>query len=170
LTLVTDADFDFEVVKPPQSKSQVVEDPAKGRRPPRTAGSSALKAQQENSRPVRAVAEQLRLAPPAPVAVARMPFVMLILAMIIGGIVGLLLLNTQINQDAFKLQDLRQKQAQLETVEQQLNKELAQKQSPGSLAAGAARLGMVPAGVMPYITLPGGQASGVLQPTGQPRR
>ncbi|MEV6525516.1 hypothetical protein AB0M43_26540 [Longispora sp. NPDC051575] len=171
LTLVTDADFDFEPVAPKRPKK--VEVVGRVDVDPVTVGTAALKPErlpEETPAASRTRAEALRLAPPAPVTVARMPFVVLTLVLIVGGIVGLLLLNTQINQDAFKLTELQKRQAELQTAEQQLNKELADKEAPGYLAAEAARQGMVPAGTPAYITLPDGRILGVPQPAGQPRR
>ncbi|WP_412542259.1 hypothetical protein R8Z50_07010 [Longispora sp. K20-0274] len=182
LTLVTDADFDFEPVAPKRpAAAKRASEPATPTREkkvevigrvdvdPVTVGTSALKPERVPEE-TRTRADALRLAPPAPVMVARMPFVVLTLGLIVGGIVGLLLLNMQINQDAFKLTELRQRQADLQTAEQQLNKELADKEAPGNLAAEAARQGMVPAGTPAYITLPDGRILGVPQPAGQPRR
>ncbi|GIG62817.1 hypothetical protein Lfu02_71890 [Longispora fulva] len=177
LTLVTDADFDFEPVAPKRARSG----PAAPKSPkkvevigrvdvdPVTVGTAALKPERAPEE-TQTRADALRLAPPAPVMVARMPFVVLTLGLIVGGIVGLLLLNMQINEDAFKLTELRERQAELQTAEQQLNKELADKGAPGALAAEAARQGMVPAGTPAYITLPDGRILGVPQPAGQPRR
>ncbi|WP_018350895.1 hypothetical protein [Longispora albida] len=178
LTLVTeDIGDEFAGVEPgrpaqakPKPRQQAPKEPDSR---VRTEGSAALKPkkaepEQAKAEPVKAA--ELTLAPPAPVATARMPFVVLTLGLIVSGIVGLLLLNIQINQDAFELQRLRDKQTELDSQEQQLNKDLAKKEAPGNLAAEAARLGMVPIGSPAYIVLPDGRTIGVPQPAGQPRR
>lgn len=109
---------------------------------------------------------RLRVAPPEPVAAPRTPFVLLVLTLVAGGIVGLLVLNTAINADAFKITALKDQQNQLDTQEQQLNQELAELQSPGNLQAAATRLGLVPAGTPAYIQLPNGRILNVPQPAG----
>jgi cell division protein FtsB len=81
--------------------------------------------------------------PPPPVAVPRAPFVVLVLAVVIGGVLGILLLNTKINENAFVLYELRQEQAALDQRQQQLEQEVAQAQSTAQLAAAARRMGLV---------------------------
>lgn len=109
---------------------------------------------------------RLRAAPPEPVAAPRMPFVLLVLTLVAGGIVGLLVLNTAINTDAFKITALKDQQSKLDTQEQQLNQELTDLQSPGNLQAAATRLGLVPAGTPAYIHLPDGRIINVPRPAG----
>jgi hypothetical protein len=113
---------------------------------------------------VDASRSRMRVAPPAPVAAPRTPFVLLVLTLVAGGIVGLLVLNTAINADAFKITALRDQQSRLDTQEQQLNQELADLQSPGNLQAAATRLGLVPAGTPAFLRLPDGRILNVPQP------
>lgn len=109
-------------------------------------------------RPKRSpVRKPRQVAPPEPVATARAPFVLAVLALIAVGIVGLLVLNTAINENAFTLQDLREQQTVLDAAEQQLTDELADLSSPGNLAAAAERLGLVPAEDITYLRLPDGK-------------
>ncbi|MGA8115454.1 MAG: hypothetical protein WCA46_17450 [Actinocatenispora sp.] len=105
-----------------------------------------------------------RTAPPVPVAAPRAPFVALVVGLVVAGIVGLLVLNTAINSSSLSLQHLRDKQEALDAQEQQLNQELADRESPGSLRAAATRLGLVPAGTTAFIRLPDGKVIGVPQP------
>ncbi|MGH3741000.1 MAG: hypothetical protein ACRDT1_06670 [Micromonosporaceae bacterium] len=105
-------------------------------------------------------------APPAPVTAARAPFVTLVLILVATGIVGLLVLNTRINENSFQLEGMRDRQAALDVKEQQLSSQLADKQSPGNLAAAAKRLGLVPAGAPAFLQLPDGRVLGVPQPGG----
>jgi cell division protein FtsB len=81
--------------------------------------------------------------PPAPVSVPRAPFVVLVLLVVVGGVLGILLLNTKINENAFVLHELRQEQATLDQRQQQLEEEIALASSPAQLAAAARRLGLV---------------------------
>jgi cell division protein FtsB len=81
--------------------------------------------------------------PPAPVPVPRAPFVVLVLLAVVGGVLGVLLLNTKINENAFVLHELRQQQAELDQRQQRLEQEIAQASSTAQLAAAARRLGLV---------------------------
>jgi len=131
-----------------------------------TQGSSALKPAPVSSSALRA---RLRVAPPTPVVAPRMPFVLLVLSVVIGGVLGVLVLNTKINENAFRLHDLEQRQTVLNVQEEQLQQEIAEQESPGNLAAAARRLGLVPAGSPAFIRMPDGRVLGVPQPaTSQP--
>jgi hypothetical protein len=112
---------------------------------------------------------ELRVAPPPPVLTPRAPFVLLVLVLVIGGVLGILMLNTKINENAFRLADLHRQQQQLDLQEQQLAQDLAGQSSSGSLEAAARRLGLVPSGKPAYLRLPDGRVFEVPQPaTGQP--
>ena len=114
---------------------------------------------------------RLQVAPPVPVAVPRAPFVVLILLVVVGGVLGVLLLNTKINENAFRLHDLRARQVVLDQRQQHLEQQIAEAESPGSLAAAARRLGLVPAGEPAFLRLPDGTVVGVPVPaTGTPSR
>jgi hypothetical protein len=116
-----------------------------------------------------AAAPQLKVAPPAPVAVPRAPFVALVLVVVVGGVLGILMVNTKINQNAFRLGTLKEQQASLDIHQQQLENEIAQHEAPGSLAAQARKLGLVESGPPAFIRLPDGRVIGVPQPAnGQP--
>jgi len=112
---------------------------------------------------------RLRVAPPLPVAVPRTPFLIVVLTVVIGGVLGILLLNTKINENAFKLDDLHRKQTSLTQQQQELERELAVKESSGDLEAQARRLGLIPADKPAYLRMPDGRVFGVPQPaTGAP--
>lgn len=98
-----------------------------------------------------------KVAPPEPVTTARAPFVLSVLGLISVGIVGLLVLNTAINENAFMLQDLRENQTTLDASEQQLTDELADLSAPNNLAVAAERLGLVEADNITYLRLPDGK-------------
>jgi len=107
---------------------------------------------------------RLRVAPPVPVTVPRAPFVALVLIVVVAGVLGILVLNTKINENAFKLAQLRSQRSDLDQQEQQLDQQLADLESPNSLAAAACRLGMVKSNTPAYLQLPNGQTVGVPQP------
>jgi hypothetical protein len=123
-------------------------------------------------KPVRVAPEgkpRLRVAPPVPVSGPRAPFVGLVLAVVVTGVLGILVLNTKINENAFQLDSLRTQQATLDQQEQELDQHIADISSPNSLAAAARRLGLVPSGTPAFIKLPDGRVLGVPQPaTGAP--
>jgi hypothetical protein len=136
----------------------------------RTAGTAALQPPAASAGDERGGDERpgpgearLRVAPPAPVRTPRAPFVMLVLALVSAGVLGILVLNTKINENAFRLNDLHARQTTLDQQEQQLAQDLADQESPNSLAAAARRLGLV-RGTPAYIRLPDGQVLGVPQP------
>ena len=114
----------------------------------------------------------LRVAPPAPVSVPRAPFVALVLVVVVAGVLGILVLNTKINENAFTLSHLHDQQNALDQQEQQLDQHLADLESPNSLQAAAHRLGLISSGTPAYLPLPNGQTVGVPQPAapGQPGR
>jgi hypothetical protein len=137
---------------------------------PATVGSTAL-APKPGSRTAanRPTQPRLRVAPPAPVSAPRAPFVAMVLVVVVTGVVGILVLNTKINENAFRLEALQQQQGKLDRTEAQLAKDLTDKESPNSLAAAAKRLGLVPANSPAFITLPDGKVLGVPRPaSGQP--
>ncbi|MEE3917914.1 hypothetical protein V2I01_02180 [Micromonospora sp. BRA006-A] len=70
-------------------------------------------------------------------------FVALILVLVVGGVLGILAVNTKINENASKLEKLQQQQAKLDVDEQELRKEIAKQEAPGNLTANARRLGLV---------------------------
>ncbi|MEU9508174.1 hypothetical protein AB0D32_18075 [Micromonospora sp. NPDC048170] len=141
---------------------------ARGAREFPTQGSAALRpAERDNAD--RARTPRLRVAPPPPVRVPRAPFAALVLVLVVGGVLGILLVNTKINENAFRLEKLQEQQAKLDVEQQQLNKQIADAEAPGNLEAHARRLGLVEAGEPAYIRLPDGKVIGVPQPAdGQP--
>jgi hypothetical protein len=106
--------------------------------------------------------------PPAPVSAPRAPFVTLVLIVVIVGVLGILVINTKINENAFHLHDLRNQQMSLDRQEQKLNKEIADRESPGNLAAAARQLGLVRAEAPAYLRLPDGRQLGVPRPAAGP--
>lgn len=90
---------------------------------------------------------------------AKMPFVLLVAAILALGLVGLLLLNMQRAQASFRLTDLQQQGAALQDQEQALQRAVEHDQDPAALAARATALGMVPDLTAGYVT-PGGTVVG----------
>lgn len=94
---------------------------------------------------------------PEPVEVPRPAFVGGILALVVAGIFGLLVLNTVINEDAYRLQELRTQAGELDQTEQALQDELSQLDTPVNLQAQAELYGMERPEKVTYLYLPGGE-------------
>jgi hypothetical protein len=107
-------------------------------------------------------------AAPLPWTLPRTPFLVLIAVIVLVGVLGVLVLNTRINENAFRLDNLRAQQNSLDLQEHQLDQQLADLESAGNLSAQAARLGLVPAGTPAFITLPDGKVVGVPRPASGP--
>jgi hypothetical protein len=99
---------------------------------------------------------RLRVAPPAPVVAPRAPFVALVLVLVLVGVLGILVLNTKIAENAFVLDDLHQQQSKLDHDQQQLQTDIAEQESPNKLAARASQLGLVPSRNPAFLLLPDG--------------
>jgi hypothetical protein len=106
--------------------------------------------------------------PSARTGSSRAPFIMLVLALAIGGLVGLVLLNTAVNENAFRLHALATNQATLDKQESQLRQELDDREAPARLAAEAAKMGLVPAGRPAFVVLPDGKVVGTPEPAQAP--
>jgi len=98
---------------------------------------------------------------------ARVPFVTLVTLVLLGGVVGLLLFNTSMQQASFAATELQDQAANLAARQQTLKMELDQLRDPQSVAQRAANLGMVPAGNPAFLELPTGKVLG--DPTPAPR-
>lgn len=89
------------------------------------------------------VRSRLALVPPVRSRARRTPFVVLVVGVLVGGVVGLLLFNTQMQQGSFQTSALQQEATSLAAQQQTLNMELQQLRDPQNLAVRAAALGMV---------------------------
>jgi hypothetical protein len=106
----------------------------------------------------------LRLVAARRSSAARTPFVVVVVLILLGGLLGLLALNTVLAQDAFALHSLQVQSRQLADREQALQREVADLQSPRSLASRATGLGMVPGGPPAFLRLSDGKVLGAPQP------
>ena len=128
-----------------------------------TQGSAALKLTAEQQRDAAAT-PWLRVAPPAPINAPRAPFIALVVAVVVAGVLGILLINTKTAENSFRIDTLQKRQAKLDSQQQDLENEIAANNSPGSLDAAARRLGLVKADNPAYIRLPDGKVFGVPKP------
>ncbi|MFT3969279.1 MAG: hypothetical protein QM695_03120 [Micropruina sp.] len=91
---------------------------------------------------------------------ASIPFVLSLGVLLVLGMVGLLLLNTSLQEQAFAVRDQQKAATQLGYRMAALETEVTQARSSAGLAAAAAKLGMVPNPYPAYLKLPGGQIVG----------
>jgi hypothetical protein len=102
----------------------------------------------------------LRLVPATRPGRPLAPFVVLLLGLLVGGLMGLLLLNTWTAQDAFRLHALQSQQGQLDDTEQALRQQVDDATDPSVLAERAHALGMVPGDPLPRFVRPNGRLIG----------
>lgn len=89
------------------------------------------------------VRARLALVPARATSAPRTPFFVLVAAVLVAGIVGLLMFNTHMQQNAFVASGLKQTSETLTAQRQELNLELQQLRDPQRVAAAARDLGMV---------------------------
>ncbi len=93
---------------------------------------------------------------PAP----RMPFMILVALVLLGGVVGLLMFNTSMQQASFDATALEREAARLHAREQSLKMELDQLRDPQLVASRALELGMVSLVNPAFIRLSDGKVLG----------
>lgn len=73
---------------------------------------------------------------------SRMPFMLLVLGLLGGGLVCLLIINTTLSTAQVKISDLQQQNQQLAQEQQTLQQQIATDQAPGTIEKRAFKLGM----------------------------
>jgi len=81
-----------------------------------------------------------------PSPVAKAPFVVMVMAVLIVGLAAIMWLSTQAAADSYRLQEAHNQATQLSLRVEQLRQEVALAESPTKLAEAAAKLGLVLAG------------------------
>ena len=132
---------------------------------PATRTSAGAAARRPAGRPAARTAARsrptLREVPAARPAVAgNGTFALIVVAMLVGGMGVLLVLNTSLAQGAFEIGALTRAQHDLAVQEQQLQQTVALAESPESLQARATKLGMVPASSPVFLRLADGAVLG----------
>lgn len=94
----------------------------------------------------------------------RVPFVTLVTLVLVGGVVGLLLFNTSMQQASFTASSLEQRADALAAREQTLRMELDDLRNPQRVATQAQQMGMVIPAAPVFIDLESGRRSGVRTP------
>ncbi len=90
---------------------------------------------------------------------ARMPFVLLVVALLGGGLISLLLLNSALNEGSFQLSRLKKETTALTDEEQALQRDVDGYSAPDALQRRAQELGLVPGG-SPVFIGPDGKITG----------
>ncbi|MFE3674524.1 hypothetical protein, partial [Streptomyces goshikiensis] len=90
---------------------------------------------------------------------ARMPFVLLVVALLGGGLISLLLLNSALNEGSFQLTKLKRETTALTDEEQALQRDVDGYSAPDALQRRAHELGLVPGG-SPVFIGPDGKVAG----------
>ncbi|MFF0203006.1 hypothetical protein [Streptomyces sp. NPDC005017] len=124
-----------------------------------------------NGRPeLRGRAARLaRLFPAGPGRAARTPFVLLVVLLLGGGLIGLLVLNSALSEGSFRLADLQKATKDLTDQEQALQRDIDAYSAPDALQRRARELGMVPGGDPAFLE-PGGKVLGVPSPAAAPEQ
>ncbi|MFD4511050.1 septum formation initiator family protein [Streptomyces sp. NPDC058457] len=94
---------------------------------------------------------------------ARTPFVLLVVLLLSGGLIGLLVLNSALSEGSFKLDDLQKQTKNLTDEEQALQRDIDAYSAPDALQRRARELGMVPGGDPAFLD-PDGTVKGVPGP------
>lgn len=106
----------------------------------------------------------LRLVAPVANRARRMPFVVVLLAIIGSGLVGLILISTAMQAQTFELAELTAEARQLETTQEALQREVSELESPENLGPLAVAYGMVPNQTPVYLQLSDGTVKGSPKP------
>ena len=91
---------------------------------------------------------------------ARVPFVVLVSLLLVGGVVGLLLFNTSMQQSSFATTALEHQAQTLSAREETLRMDLERLRDPQRLAESALRSGMVPPPASVCFLHPDGKITG----------
>jgi cell division protein FtsB len=106
-----------------------------------------------------------RLLPAASGGARRTPFVLLVVVLLSSGLIGLLLLNSSLNQGSFELSRLQKRTKELTDQQQELQQDVDRLSAPDALERRAHELGMVPGGDPVFLT-PDGKVLGSPSPAG----
>lgn len=155
----------------PHERQRTVSAATPVRRPAQLRGAAALHLPQtapsRAARPTRSATlprPRLVLVAPHRTTAGRLPFLILVGTVLVGGLVAVLLLHMVAAQDAFRVTGLQQRLAALTDSEQQEAQLVAADSSPISLQARAVALGMVPSEITKFHRRAGGRAIAVQSP------
>src|SRR6478672_9929601 len=95
---------------------------------------------------------------------ARVPFVVLVSLVLVGGVAGLLCFNTSMQQASFTATSMEDRAQALDAQQQSLTMELDALRDPQRVAVRAQQMGMVPANSPAFIRLSDGKVLGKATP------
>ncbi|MET8826708.1 septum formation initiator family protein [Streptomyces sp. NPDC004610] len=98
---------------------------------------------------------------------ARTPFVLLVVVLLGGGLIGLLVLNSALSEGSFRLADLQRDTKALTDEQQALQRDIDAYSAPQALQRRARELGMVPGGDPAFLGADG-KVRGVPSPAAEP--
>ena len=113
--------------------------------------------------PARARPRLRPVADPSP-RLARFPFLLVLIGIFGIGMVGLLMLNTTLQNQAFEARALNRQATELAYVQADLERRLEEHAAPGELALAASKLGMRPNPHPAFLVLPEGRVVGEPKP------
>ncbi len=96
----------------------------------------------------------------------KLPFIVMVSALLVGGVVGLLCFNTQMQQAAFTQAQLSQQATELSARQQALEMAVEKLQDPQSIASRAQAHGMVLPENPAVLMVPSGKVKGEPAPAG----
>jgi hypothetical protein len=105
-------------------------------------------------------ARGLRAVPGLPERMARIPFITVLIAIFGVGMVGLLVVNTSLQNQAFESRALNRQAAQLVYAEAELQSQLNQVRTPQQIATKASALGMRANPYPAFLVVPSGKVIG----------
>ena len=103
---------------------------------------------------------RLTVVPRTPARAARVPFVVLVSLLLVGGVAGLLCFNTSMQQASFTATAMEDQAASLDAKQQSLTMELDALRDPQRVAVRAKEMGMVPPNAPAFIRLSDGKVLG----------
>ncbi len=106
----------------------------------------------------------LRVVPAAGARPGTAAFASLCLALLVGGLVGLLMLNTAMAEGSYRLHALEATSGELADTQEALSQAIDAQSAPASLAERARGMGMLPAESTAYLRLSDGKVLGVAKP------
>ena len=107
---------------------------------------------------------RLTVVPRGAARAPKVPFMTLVSVLLVGGIAGLLLFNTSMQQASFAAARLEARAAALLSQQQTLQMQLEADRDPQQVAIRARRMGMVPASAPAFLRLADGKVLGNPQP------
>lgn len=103
---------------------------------------------------------RLTVVPRRTARVTRVPFVVLVSLLLVGGVAGLLLFNTQMQQASFRATSLEEQAKVLDAREQSLKMQLERLRNPQRVAVQAREMGMVPPPTPAFLRISDGKVLG----------